>query len=547
MKKIYLLATLFIATLSGCSSFLDADLKSDVPGSDYYGTDAGFESLTNAAYSSLRTIYGGDPWLFEGGTDLFTGGRTAVDVSCLYGQAFTSANSAVTTFYTDHYKAISLANEVIYWGGDETGRTARVAEARGLRAIWYLNLVQHFGGVPVVKERISGLLSSAERVSELEVYNFVVDELKAIVSSSDLVATDNTGRFNKAAANHYLAKAYLCRGYKTNSNTDFTEAVNAAKAAGAGNPLTTPFATLFSNAGEGNSEVLLFAEYSLETVQNNTSGNKQQAHFGDYLNGSGDGHKYTSSTLAPSLWMHEVFNQNTTNPDADERYDATYMTELRQSYWDFYDSDKKDASTVRFYYCPSWRIADVDAWRAALPSRANAQVVEMKPTGTNINGVVTTYQEKVTDDVFGVSCFRKFDDIGNGRDIFSTTSSMRDIYLARLGETNLIAAEASIKLNQPAEAVKYVNVVRDRAKAPAATQTEMNIDYILNERARELAGENHRWTDLVRTGKLAEYVEAHNWEINAGQVTNKFYLRPIPLSAIELNPALEGNQNPSWD
>lgn len=72
------------------------------------------------------------------------------------------------------------------------------------------------------------------------------------------------------------------------------------------------------------------------------------------------------------------------------------------------------------------------------------------------------------------------------------------------------------------------------------------IGYILNERARELAGEYLRWPDLVRTGKLAEYVEAHNPDIPAGRITSKFYLRPIPLSAIELNPALAGHQNEGW-
>ena len=123
---------------------------------------------------------------------------------------------------------------------------------------------------------------------------------------------------------------------------------------------------------------------------------------------------------------------------------------------------------------------------------------------------------------------------------------MRDVYLARLGETNLIAAEACIKANNPAEAVKYVNIVRNRAQATPAVQSEMSINYILNERARELAGENHRWADLTRTGKLAEYVEAHNPDISNGQITQKFYLRPIPLAAIELNPALEGKQNPEW-
>jgi hypothetical protein len=94
--------------------------------------------------------------------------------------------------------------------------------------------------------------------------------------------------------------------------------------------------------------------------------------------------------------------------------------------------------------------------------------------------------------------------------------------------------------------VNYVNIVRNRAKATPATADEMSIDYILNERARELAGEYLRWPDLVRTGKLAEYVEAHNPDIPAGRITSKFYLRPIPLSAIELNPALAGHQNEGW-
>ena len=102
-------------------------------------------------------------------------------------------------------------------------------------------------------------------------------------------------------------------------------------------------------------------------------------------------------------------------------------------------------------------------------------------------------------------------------------------------------------MNKPEEAVSYINIVRNRAKATPAVASEMNIDYILNERARELAGEYHRWTDLTRTGKLAEYVEAHNPDIPVGRITTKFYLRPIPLAAIELNLALKGHQNEGWD
>lgn len=547
MKKIYTLAAvLSFAALTGCSSFLDQDLKSNVPGPEFYGTAQGYESLRNAAYSSLRSIYGGDPWLFEGGTDLFATGRTSVNVCNLYSNAYTSANDAVATFYTEHYKAISLANELIYWGNDDATRKNVVAQARGLRALYYLNLVQQFGGVPLIKERVSGILESVERASTLDTYNYIISELESIAGGDDLVAEATDGTFNKRAANHYLAKAYLSRGYISNDKQDFVKSISAAEAAGAGQPLTKEYSTLFSNAGEGNSEVLFSVVYDLTTVEDKESGNKQQAHFGSYLNNASDGHKYTSSTLTPTLWMHEVFNTDTDNPSQDKRYEATFMTELRQSYWDFYDESKKDVSPVKYYYCPSWELDNVDSWRAALPSRADAVVIELLPEGKNYNGVVTSYESKMEEDIFGLPCFRKFDDIENGKDVFSTTSSMRDIYLARLAETNLIAAEACIKSDNLSGALKYVNIVRSRANATLAQESEMNIDYILNERARELAGENHRWADLARTGKLAEYVEKYNPDISTGQITEKFYLRPIPLSAIELNPALKGHQNEGW-
>lgn len=334
-------AVLSFAALTGCSSFLDQDLKSNVPGPEFYGTAQGYESLRNAAYSSLRSIYGGDPWLFEGGTDLFATGRTSVNVCNLYSNAYTSANDAVTTFYTEHYKAISLANELIYWGNDDATRKNVVEQARGLRALYYLNLVQQFGGVPLIKERVSGILESVERASTLDTYNYIISELESIAGGDDLVAEATDGTFNKRAANHYLAKAYLSRGYISNDKQDFVKAISAAEAAGAGQPLTTEYSTLFSNAGEGNSEVLFSVVYDLTTVEDKESGNKQQAHFGSYLNNASDGHKYTSSTLTPTLWMHEVFNTDTDNPSQDKRYEATFMTELRQSYWDFYDESKK--------------------------------------------------------------------------------------------------------------------------------------------------------------------------------------------------------------
>ena len=191
MKKLttYILYACSILAVS-CSGFLDQDNRSNIAGKDYYQTASGYESLSNAAYSSLRSIYGNAPWLFEGGTDLFASGRTSVQVCNLYGQNYSSAEENVRLFYREHYQAIALANELIYWGKDQSDRAGRVAEARGLRAFYYLNLVQQFGGVPLVLERSSSPLVGVERASAEDVLKFVIDEFKDLASESSALQED---------------------------------------------------------------------------------------------------------------------------------------------------------------------------------------------------------------------------------------------------------------------------------------------------------------------------------------------------------------------
>lgn len=546
MKNLYIWVTAFLAfTMTACSDFIDQDNKGNIDQGSYYTTTEGFKSLSNASYSMLRTLYGGNPWLYVCGTDLFATGRTALPVGLgTYGSSFTESNTDVKTFYTDYYKAISLANDVIYWGENDSEKAQLVDEARGLRAFYYYTLVQQFGGVPLVIERNTSQITQVERASAEEVYKFVIDELTVLSGTSALserVKGADFGHFDKRAATHFLAKAYLARGYESfGSAGDFTAAKESADKAIGGMTLSTPFATLFDMQNEQNEEIIFSVQYDINTVEKETNGNMQQAHFGAYLDGPEKGHKYTTSTLTPTLRMHEVFASS----PQDERYDATFMQELRASYWDYYDEGKKNTSLVTYYYAPPWASdeASIAAWRAELPSRENAIVVTMTEEGPNIGGNITTYISKMREDVYGVASFRKFDDT-NRKGTFSTTASMHDIFLARVAETYLIAAEALIKSGKQTEAVTYVNAVRERAKATPATANDMTIDYLLDERARELAGEYHRWEDLKRTGKLAEYAEKYNPDISGGAVGQKT-LRPIPLAARELNAAL--TQNPGY-
>jgi hypothetical protein len=117
--------------------------------------------------------------------------------------------------------------------------------------------------------------------------------------------------------------------------------------------------------------------------------------------------------------------------------------------------------------------------------------------------------------------------------------SVRPVIVYRLAETYLIAAEAAFRTNRLTEAVDYINAIRERASFPSGsavamriTVADLSIDFILDERARELCGENVRWWDLVRTGKLLERVRLHNVDAQKN-ILSKHVLRPIPQAQID--------------
>ena len=135
---------------------------------------------------------------------------------------------------------------------------------------------------------------------------------------------------------------------------------------------------------------------------------------------------------------------------------------------------------------------------------------------------------------------------------FAASSSTRDIILARLGETYLIAAEAYYKTGNNSLAINRINEVRRRAAKPGAdlSVSSIDIDLILDERARELSGEYHRWFDLKRTGTLIERCDMYNRDIEASYFTGVDgklkILRPIPQSALDLNQNKNFPQNPGY-
>lgn len=555
MKKLNIvnvLSLLVVFTLStGCDDYLEEVNKSNVVADEYFLTEEGYETLVNASYSTLRSVYS-EPWIFSAGTDLFVEGRALQPPGISEYRNLTPEEEDVEDFYQNTYQAIQVTNNALYFN-DVTAETANLAVRKGevqfLRAYYYFLLVQNFGGVSIVTERFTEPVIQFERNSAEEVYDFIINEMNAAL---ELVpeSSNETGRVTKRVIRHFLAKVHLTRGYEAFGTTeDFQKAATLADAAIAGQSLTIPFEQVFFPGNEENPEILFAIQYDAKSIASPTSGHTQAYWYGPYMGGQGatEGYPYRAYALMPTMYLFDVFSEN------DARFDGTFMITRYDRYYDYYDrANERDELNVRFYYAPKWASspADIEAWRAADPAhRTNTTVIPYAPVW---EASPSTAADNATPAV------KKFDD---PQSQFSPTSSTRDIFLARLAETYLIAAEAYYKLGDVATAAERINEVRRRAAKPGAenemliTAGDVSIDFILNERARELAGEYHRWFDLKRTGTLMERTRLYNRDIkewyDAGidpfLGTGGAYkiLRPIPSRALILNEG-EVAQNPGY-
>jgi hypothetical protein len=134
---------------------------------------------------------------------------------------------------------------------------------------------------------------------------------------------------------------------------------------------------------------------------------------------------------------------------------------------------------------------------------------------------------------------------GANPDDISSGSQYNDHIYLRLAETYLLKAEAEYLLGRPADAATTINIVRNRSNASDVSAGDINIDFILDERSRELVMEEHRRWTLLRTGKWFERVSLHN--LNGGQLISlRDTIFPIPQVVIDANMTNPMSQNPGW-
>lgn len=530
---------LAVALTAGCEGFLDEENPAEVL-IENYETESGYEGLINATYASLREVYAPTPYMFTAGTDLFFGAHQEVPLGLSAYQTLTPGNTQVRDFFQTLYQTIQIANIAIEYGNRSQQfeeLPVRIAEARTIRAFYYFLLVQHFGDVTLVTEMIQEPISHFDREEAASVYEFIISELEDAIEVLPMTQSD-FGRVTKRAAQHLLAKVYLTRAYEDfGSPSDFTTAAELADAAINNQPLNLEFSELFRYQNDVNEEILWSIQYSEGSTQTGLTHNWDYP-WGPLAQDSDDGVN-KKNVLHPTEYLYTLFS------DADTRFEGTFLN-IRTAPYSGYVLDPDNSPVLYYYPRTEEQLVNVDAWRAENPaSRANTVISPIGPhwwDGLN----QTDYP-----------ALRKFDRLRN-----SQVQYTHDIYLARLGETYLIAAEAYFQAGDPTTAAERINEVRRRAAAPGQedqmliSESDISIDFILDERARELAGEGHRWHDLKRTGTLMERTKLYNPEIKGifDSGTDPFLgangeykiLRPIPLSAISLDDG-DYPQNPAYE
>ncbi|WP_144891956.1 RagB/SusD family nutrient uptake outer membrane protein [Flavobacterium tiangeerense] len=551
MKKIIVIIGILALSMNSCSSFIEEDNRSLGNPEEFYLTNPGFEALVNTNYFMLKDIYGGNPWLFEAGTDLYSEGRNMEPDGLSKYANLDSTSDGVDQLYKTCYAAIQQANTGLYFApltAPNTNLNTRVGELKFLRANAYFLLVQTYGGVPLVLDYFKSPIQSFDRNTAEQVYTQI---LKDLTEALPAVATGGyTGRVNRRAVQNLLAKVYLTRGYETfGASNDFATAASLADQVISGQQLNVSFDNVVRPGNEMNAETIFSVQFSplANSTGVTTLGNAQVYYFGPYLGPAATGNPYPnrSYTLLPTPYALSLFEKG------DRRWEGSFMTEIYTRYYAFYEVADKSTLKITDFYEPSWfTLADRAAWKTAnTPRYQNAATFRYHNWGTFASS------SNVSAD-YATIPVRKFDDptapYGTAT---NNRVSTRDFIISRLGETYLVAAEAYLKAGNPATALQRLNEVRRRAGGGTTgvipVLTTIDINTILDERGRELLGEYHRWFDLKRTGTLVARTVLYNPKITSaavfnGKNGNLKVLRPIPQSVLDLNRSTNYPQNPAY-
>jgi hypothetical protein len=551
-KSINIITALFyVIFLAGCESdSLNEKPPHLITSETLYSSLAGFETGLNGAYSLIRAEHNGSidftSSMFTCGTDnLCANWRQGFGV---IGSFWGDLNNPSSSYFEDVfawlYGIVNATNTIINqaekrtdidWSGSgasaDENKNRVMAEAKAIRAWAYRHLTYCWGDVPLNLEESLGstIKTDWDRTPVADVRKQIISDLK-FAEQYIPVEPFIPGRLSKGAVQHYLSEMYLVNNKPDSALYYANQVINnpsyklitaryGVKKAQPGVVFMDMFYKGNKNREEGNTEALWVWQFEFETIGGGSDPCTRAHHQGRFMDikiggvvplqityeRGGRGKAYT----APTKFAIDLYADN---DDRGSNYAMRKFFILKDAAGNApYAADKLPPT---YQYGDTIWLNWSNDLTPATWQRTNWPY-SRKVEGTNPDNV--------------------------------TQSPNFDDYIAlRLGETYLFKAEAQFKLGLPDDAATTINILRSRANASLVTAADLNLDFILDERSRELFLEEQRRYTLLRTHKWFERTNANN-HFGGENIVRRDTLFPIPQAVIDANITKAMPQNPGFN
>lgn len=496
IKYLAIATTMIITAVSCDKDFIEVTPSGTNLEATYYQNQSQAYAGLVAVYDVMRKNSGGFENMITmmnaGSDDHVAGGGGASDGAGIQGFSNFTVNPTTipASFWNDHYQGIFRANVLLTklpsvpMADDLKIRYA--AECKAMRANYYFNLVRMFKNVPLITAPLATAdFYSVTQATSQAVYTQIENDLiEAIAVLPATIPAAEAARFSKGAAQALLGKVYLFENKNALAAAQFAE-VNGTPGGTSqyGYHLLSNFNDLWVVSNKFNSESIL------EVAHSNTGG----SYWGNWGSGGDEGNT-VNVMCGPRGYTRPTV---TSAPDIPSGWSFNPITQ------DLYNLIKLD---------PRFGATVLDLKALKLAGQAN-YIAGYQDTGYFINKFIPRTVDIST---------------GTGDAVLNYK---QDTYVIRLADTYLMEAEALGGTGTRAQAL--LNAVRTRV---GLSSVAVSLTSIKAERRLELAGEGHRFFDLVRWGDAATKLSGR------GFVAGKNEIFPIPYKELE-NTLMVQNPN----
>lgn len=545
------IAAMIIIMLASCSTDYLEETPPHLFSSESLLQDYnGFEASLNGLYQIARHAR----WQSEkienaiNGVDNFCSNRGRSDIMEFWGALNSPDDDDLKETWAWLYEIIYSANNIITFAEDEDvdwrggnasaeeNKNRIVAEARALRAWAYRRLAWSWGDVPLSTSLIKTIKTDWERAPVAQVRAQVITDFKW---AQQYVPTEASmpGRITKGAVQTFLAETYLTVGKPDSALYWADQAIS--------NPayqLVTERYGVFKDDPDGSPYGDMFKHTPDQGNQNREDGNTEALwvwQFKLYDPLDGRGHEMSRAVTGEyNLIRQDGLSLQFTYARGGRG--KSYFTPTRYWITSYEPQDDRAQNYImrKFFILKTAEENAPGNGADKLPDETWAYgdtiwldwSEENQPTAEHNHVANWPYSRK-----------------GEGTDPNDMAADFAwsdQIYL-RLADTYLLKAEAQFKLGHPGDAAATINIIRERSNATPITGADVTLDFILDERSRELIVEEDRRYTLLRTHKWLERTALHNF--NGGQlISPRDTLFPIPQTVIDANIDLPFPQNPGW-